>query len=215
MARRDRARSTAAGGPHHVEVDAVAQRPWLARLPDPGRRVAPQRIRRTGRPPRLRSRTRSARTAGTRDGFRIRTRCSGLAARQGSLPEPRSRAAAETASACSSESRRTRMPVGRRSRRISADSSRTRPASAAPSISEGASNQAVVTASSTRQSVPIWVMRGTVGPIPDDRLRICSAGPSSDGPGESPGPGQLPVRVERAILSGPVATPRRPTSGPT
>ena len=35
------------GRPHHVEVDAVAQRPWLGRLPDPDRGVAPQRIRQT------------------------------------------------------------------------------------------------------------------------------------------------------------------------
>src|SRR5688500_14764139 len=46
-----------------------------------------------------------------------------------------------------------------------------RPASAAPSISDGASNQAVATPSTTRQSVPISVMPGTVpSPIPDDLL---------------------------------------------
>jgi hypothetical protein len=43
-----------------------------------------------------------------------------------------------------------------------------RPASAAPSISEGASNHAVATPSTTRQSVPISVIPGTVEPIPDD-----------------------------------------------
>src|SRR4051812_21495318 len=43
-----------------------------------------------------------------------------------------------------------------------------RPASAAPSISEGASNHAVATPSTTRQSVPISVMPGTVEPIPDE-----------------------------------------------
>ena len=45
-----------------------------------------------------------------------------------------------------------------------------RPASAAPSISDGASNHAVATPSTTRQSVPISVMPGTVQPIPDDLL---------------------------------------------
>jgi hypothetical protein len=43
-----------------------------------------------------------------------------------------------------------------------------RSASAAPSIGEGASNHAVATPSTTRQSVPISVMPGTVAPIPDD-----------------------------------------------
>src|SRR5262249_34048629 len=61
-------------------------------------------------------------------------------------------------------------PVGRRSTTISADSSTMRPASAAPSISEGASNHAVATPSTTRQFVPISVMPGTVEPIPDDLL---------------------------------------------
>ena len=60
------------------------------------------------------------------------------------------------------------MPVARRSTAISADSSTMRPASAAPSISDGASNHAVATPSTTRQSVPISVMPGTVMPIPDD-----------------------------------------------
>ncbi len=40
------------GRPHHVEVDAVPQRPRLRRLPDPDRRVAPQRIRQTAALPR-------------------------------------------------------------------------------------------------------------------------------------------------------------------
>src|SRR6185295_19261356 len=60
------------------------------------------------------------------------------------------------------------MPVARRSTTIPPDSSTMRPASAAPSISEGASNQAVATPSTNRQSVPISVMPGTVGAIPDD-----------------------------------------------
>ncbi|MFC7483681.1 hypothetical protein ACFQX7_31780 [Luedemannella flava] len=43
------------------------------------------------------------------------------------------------------------------------------PGQRGPSISEGASNHAVATPSTTRQSVPI-AMPGTVEPIPDDRL---------------------------------------------
>ena len=62
------------------------------------------------------------------------------------------------------------MPVARRSTTISADSSTMRPASAAPSISDGASNHAVATPSTTRQSVPISVMPGTVVPTPDGLL---------------------------------------------
>src|SRR6476620_1454871 len=62
------------------------------------------------------------------------------------------------------------MPVARRSTTISADSSTMRPASAAATISEGASNQAVATPSTTRQSVPISVMPGSVVPIPADLL---------------------------------------------
>src|SRR6185312_5094047 len=88
----------------------------------------------------------------------------------GFAASPRSRAAADAASACSSESSRTRTPVARRSTTISADSSTMRPASAAPSISDGASNHAVATPSTTRQSVPISVMPGTVQPVPDDLL---------------------------------------------
>src|SRR5439155_1154917 len=88
----------------------------------------------------------------------------------GFAASPRSRAAADTASACSSESRRTRIPVARRSTTISADSSTMRPASAAPSISEGTANHAVATPSTTRQSGPISVMPCTVEPIPDDLL---------------------------------------------
>ena len=61
------------------------------------------------------------------------------------------------------------MPVARRSTTIAPDSSTMRPASAAPSISDGASNHAVATPSSTRQSVPISVMAGTVEAIPNDR----------------------------------------------
>src|SRR5262245_33717078 len=48
---------------------------------------------------------------------------------------------------------------------MSADSSTMRPDSAAPSISDGASNHAVATPSTTRQSVPISVMPGTVEPM--------------------------------------------------
>ena len=40
------------GRPHHVEVDAVSERPRLGRLPDPYRGVAPQRIRQTAVLPR-------------------------------------------------------------------------------------------------------------------------------------------------------------------
>src|SRR6185503_11706668 len=76
----------------------------------------------------------------------------------------------DAASACSSESSRTRTPVARRSTTTSADSSTMRPASAAPSISDGASNHAVATPSTTRQSVPISVMPGTVESISDDLL---------------------------------------------
>ena len=70
---------------------------------------------------------------------------------------------------------------------ISADSSTMCPASAAPSISDGASNDAVATPSTTRQSVPISVMPGTVLPIPDvpstplsGQCRVLVGSPSVD-----------------------------------
>ena len=53
-----------------------------------------------------------------------------------------------------------------------------RPASAAPSVSDGASNHAVATPSSTRQSVPISAMFGTVEPTSDNP-------PPESGPGET------------------------------
>src|SRR4051794_38439224 len=78
-----------------------------------------------------------------------------------------------------------------------------RPASAAPSISEGASNHAVATPSTTRQSVPISVMPGTVEPIPDDLLpdsdhvRVCQVlcvGRSGSVDGEAVAVGDLVAR---------------------
>ncbi len=160
------------GRPHHVEVDAVSKRPRLRRLPDPDRGVAPQRILQAAVIPRRviehalpepphHSRVR-----------RIRTRRSGAAARQGSRPArdltrpptpPRRARLSRGAPACLSP---------RRSTTISADSSTMRPASAAPSTSDGTSNHAVATPSTTRQSVPISGTPGKVAPSPADFSEI-------------------------------------------
>ena len=105
----------------------------------------------------------------------------------GFAASPRSRAAADTASACSSESRRTRV-LSRAGRPRSRPTAPRCARPAQPSISDGASNHAVATPSTTRQSVPIPVMPGTV-PIPDDRDH------GGDGPGVRGGPS---LRLRRA-----------------
>ena len=147
--------------PHDVEVDAVAERPQLGRVPDPQWRVAVRKGSITS--PSFVSYPRSGcqnpLTAVGFDDSNTTLRCCSA---EGFATSPRSRAAAEIDGACSSASRRTRVPVVRTSTTICDDRSTMRPASAAPSISDGASNQAVLTPSTTRQSVPMSVMRRTV-----------------------------------------------------